>query len=204
MDIVDSLRKQQKASETERIQGFVHSAAKYAEQGYDLESITELLQVEGCDIPTSKKIAFSISFALPHRYATEMPPDSFIDVIDLVKESVQLASREDFEEYFSKYADNKFKGIINRILIARDNNSDTLVSEVVQELEPLVDDLIVTNKALSLDEKFAGKIDEKEKIEQKLFGVWPVRMIRERLAMDDGDKKVLKKAKVDPGKVSLI
>ena len=203
MDLTDSLLKQQKADESNRIAPFLSSAAKYASQGFDFNSVSEILQVEGCDVETSKKIALSVINELPFKYAEEMPPDSFVDVIDIIKDTIKSASREDLEGYFNKYADNEFKSIINRILIARDNNSDTLVSEVVQELEPLVDDLIVTNKALSLDEKFASTIDEKEKIEQKLFGVWPVHLVRERLAMDKGDLKVLKRAKVDPG-ISFI
>ena len=79
------------------------------------------------------------------------------------------------KEYFEKYADNKFKDTVNRILIARDNCNDRsiIVSEVIQELEPLVDDLIITNEALVEDEKVANKVDDKERLEQKLFGVWP-------------------------------
>ena len=204
MDIVDSLLKLQKKDRDGEMEKFQDVADKYASQGFNMGSIQDLLEIEGCSAKIAKEMATESSSSLPRRYAEENPPESFYDVMGSVKKTIKSASIEDLQEYFEKYADSKFKNMVNRILIARDGNSDTLVSEITQELEPLVDDLIVTNKALSLNKKIASSVDEKEKLEQRLFGVWPAFLIKERALIDVGDKRVFSKSKIDPVKVSFI
>lgn len=204
MDIVDSLLKQQNKEKNGEMERFQDIADKYASQGFEAGSIQDLLELEGCSVDVAKKMSKQSSSSLPKRYIEENPPESFYDVRDEIKKTVKSASIEDLKEYFEKYANQEFRNIVNRILIARDGNSDALVSEVAQELEPLVDDLIITNKALSSDRKIASGVDEKEKLEQRLFGVWPAFLIKERALIDAGDKRIFSKSKIDPVKISFI
>ncbi len=205
MDLYDSLLKQKENELLDEIEKFSVLVDKYASHGFDEDGIVEMLQIDGCSVETSKKLASGAISSLPYKYTHETPPESFMDVVKTVKNTILSSSIDDLEKYFKKYADyNEFKGIINRILLARDSNSDLLVSEVIQELEPLVDDLIITNKALSLDNKIASTVNEKEKTEQKLFGVWPVNLVKERNNIDIGDKKVISRSKISPGNISFI
>lgn len=203
MELPDSMEKQAELQSVELAKKFTPSAEKYASQGFDENSVCDLLQVDGCPAKLAKKIAFASTCDLPYMYAEDVPPASVEDVRDSIKEAILKASKEDLDEYFNKYAGNRYNGIVNRILIARDNEG-IYVSEVIQELEPLVDDLIVTNTALASDMKVANSVDDKERLEQKLFGIWPAHLIRERSNIDVGDKKVISKSKVIPGKISLI
>jgi len=181
----------------------VKKAEKYASQGFDEYSICDLLQVDGCSSELSMKIAMDVINDLPEKFATDTFPRSFEDVKDSVRNAVLTASEEDLDEYFDNYTGEIHKGIKNRILLARDSGG-IFVSEVVQELEPLIDDLIVTNIALSSDKKVINAVDDKERLELRLFGIWPAYLIRERENIDVGDKKIISKSKVIPGKNSLI
>ena len=49
-----------------------------------------------------------------------------------------------------------------------------------------------------------NSVDDKERLEQKLFGIWPANLVRERNNIDIGDQKVITKSKVVPGRISLI
>jgi hypothetical protein len=167
----------------------------------DQKSISELLFIKGCSDEIAEKIAKKKTDSLPENYHTGNPPSSFFDVESKVKETIRSASIKDIETYFEKYAGKEFEGIKNRILIARDNLSESFVSEIVREIEPFVDGLIVENTALSNEEKQDNQIDDKERLEQDLFGIWPVSMIVNKRTINNADKRLIAKCiKMNPDK----
>jgi len=191
MDIYESLEKIKSADIKDEFEKFSGYAKILAANGMDKKYILELLFLKGCSNDVAEKIAKNQTDSLPENFNTETPPVSFTDVESKVRETIQSASIKDIETYFEKYAGKEFEGIKNRILIARDNSSESLVSEIVREIEPFVDGLIVENTALSNEEKQADQVDDKEILEQNLFGIWPVSMITKKRSIDNADKKLI-------------
>lgn len=170
------------------------SASKYAEMGLEENEIKEILKVEGCDSELSSKLAATAFSKMPENYIFIDPPKSINDVVGTIKNTIKNASKDILDEYFEKYASKRYSGAGNRILIARDNLSESFINEVVAELTPLVDDLIVSNSAYSLTEE-ASTSGRKEELEQELFGVWPVDTIRGHAKKEKGDIKLAKRSK---------
>ena len=204
MELPESIMKQRELDQVEASKKFLEPAEKYASQGFDEDSVSDLLCLDGCPRGLSEKISHTVANGLPDTYAKDSPPTSFEDVREAVKKAIMTASVDDLNEYFNKYASNIFSGVVNRILLARDCGGNAIVQEVIQELEPLVDDIIVTNAALESNVKVANKVDDKERLEQKLFGIWPAHLVRERNNIDAGDIKLISRSKVVPGNISLI
>ena len=195
MDIYASLKKQQR----EGIEQYGALAEQYAKQGFDVESMAELLQLDGCDTDKSKLIARTAANKLPPGYFLDTVPISFEEVREIVSESIKSASLDRWKLYFGKYAGNKYANTLNRIIVARDKSLKLCVSEIEEEISPLVQDLLLTNKALSSEDKIAGSINDKEALEQELFGVWPVHLIQKRAEIDKADEKLFKHTEIRPG-----
>lgn len=203
MDLYESLKKQENLVISEQTEKFYKSALLYAEQGFDEESLSELVQVEGCPIPLSKKVASAVINKLPIQYNSDNPPKSFFDVKDIVHNSIKSASIDKLKNYFNKFSDDMFGDIVLKIEQARVMDSKSVYDAIVAEIEPYINGIIVTNEALSNDEKFAANTEEKEIYEQELFGLWPVKSVRKRAQIDKADKLFLKRAKV-PGDTILF
>jgi len=194
MDLYESFKKMKDDENCNYIEKHQFSASKYAEMGLEENEIKEILKVEGCDSELSSKLAATAFNKMPENYIFIDPPKSINDVIGTIKNTIKNASKDVLDEYFEKYASKRYSGVVNRILIARDNFSETFIDEVVSEITPLVDNLIISNSAFSLtkEESSSGR---KEELEQELFGVWPVCTIRSHAQKEKGDIKLAKKSK---------
>jgi hypothetical protein len=204
MEIPEIMIKNENEKNREIFKKYQSSAEKYVSQGFDEDSVSDILKIDGCPKEIANKLAGFIFNNIPKDYGTSNPPLSFEDVRDHIKESIMTASIDKIDDYFNRFANKSHNEIKNRILIARDNGGNAFLSEVLSELEPLVEDLIVTNNALSNDQKVANSIDEKEMLEQDLFGVWPPHLIKERKRMENGDSKLMEKSNVPPNDISFI
>ena len=199
MDLYDSLDKMKQQDIDDELQRYQDASLKFAEQGFAESEVVELLVVEGCSKDNAKILATAAENDLPIDYHKSTPPASFRDVEKHVEKTILEASVKDIDEYLKKNHGKKYAEIINRILMARDQKSEYLVNQVVEEIKPIVEEMIMTNRALATQEKSAGLVDNREKIEQELFGVWPVYLIQKRAEIDKADEKLLKKSKIQPG-----
>ena len=175
MTLADGMNEISKEKRANQINSFMRFAKDYAEQGLEEEMIKELLVLDGCDSCIAKELADSAINNIPEDYVFGEPPVSFNDVRERVLSSLKQAPIDKYSSYFEgkkKYADIK-----HRILLARDNKSEQLFGEILREISPLVDDLIVQNKALA-SSAYSEKTSEVESLEQDLFGVWPVELIK--------------------------
>jgi hypothetical protein len=199
MDIYECFEKINNAEKVAGLEKFMKDAEMYSEQGFDEGSISDLLQLSGCKRDLAKKIAYASIYTLPEQYNLSNPPDGFYDVKDKVVNTLENASIETLEKYFNNYVSKKYSGIINRIKLARDNGSKTMFSELADEIKPIISNSIIENRALASDVKIASAINEKEKLEQDLFGIWPVHLIQKRANVDKADDKILKRSDIKPG-----
>jgi len=198
LNIIDGLENLEKKEAKEISDKFIEKAKEFSEQGFEEFSVCELLELEGCPREASKKIAKQACNNLPENFHLENPPKSFEDVSKKVEKTIHTAEKEKLNTYLNKYAGKDYSQTINRILIARDNKeSGLIIAELVKEVEPLVTGLILTNLALASEGKEIA-IDEKERLEQDLFGVWPVSLIIARRKIDKADKTLAKRSKVNP------
>ena len=167
----------------------------YAGLGLSLDTIADTLRLHSSDICLCNQTAKTVFEEIPDDLRTENPPRSFLDISNKIKRTIESAPIEKIEEYFNKYGNPDFT---KKILDAREKKSD--VSDILEDLEPLIIDLLVTNNALS-NEAIKNtpwvRADEKERLEQELFGVWSVYSIIQKKKIDKGDKLLLKKSKLE-------
>ena len=199
MDIYDSMKKIKESNNSDSLEKYSKLSIKFAEQGFDEKGISDLLRYEGCSKEESKKLAKSALDEVPYKFYILDPPDCFDDISDQVENGIKKASIEDIEKYFDKHQNKKFENVKNNILIAKSNGSERYFKEAAHSLKPLVEDLIIAGKALSSQERQEDFLDEKEKLEQNIFGVWPVFLIQKRAQIDKADKKLIDKSAVKPG-----
>jgi len=196
MDIYESLEKIKKDKNKSEFDKFKNLSVEAAEQGFDENSITEILTVHGCSNETAKSLASFSQEDIPQDYSVDVPPESFHDLVDKVEETILAGNIDEIKNYLDKYAGNEFSETLSRILLARDSGTQILVSEVVQELEPLIDGIVVMNKIAAKDTKIAD-MNEKEKMEMHLWGVWPVNLIQKRENIDSIDQRIQKKTEAE-------
>lgn len=199
MDLYDSLEKQQKEAFAEKIDIFTKKATLYVEQGFEEESVAELIQIDGCPPDLSKKIANATMEKYPVMYTVENPPKSFFDIKEKVESTIKTASIDKIATYFKKYSEKDFGDIVQRIEEARQMNSKQIYDDVINEIEPYLSGVIATNNALAKDASFPADLEEREAHEQDLFGVWPVRCVRKKAEIDIADAKLLKRSKIKVG-----
>jgi endo-1,4-beta-mannosidase len=196
MDMKQSINNIDNTNQSQYIDKHRTAAREYACQGLDADLVQELLQVDGCDIETSKKLAGISVESMPDNYIFGDPPTSWYDddIQYKVMDTIKNSSREKLEKYFQNFADKKYSETINRILLARDNHSEFMFSEVRKELEPLVENLILTARALS-DSPDEIKIGEREQLEQELFGVWPAELLKKHARNEKAMNRILLQTK---------
>jgi len=196
MDIYQSLEKIKKDENKSEFDKFKNLSIEAAEQGFDENSIQEILIVHGCSNKTAQSLASFSQEDIPEDYSVDVPPESFQDIIDKVEETILAGNIDEIENYFQKYAGAEYSETLNRILLARDRGTQILVSEVVQELEPLIDGIVMMNKIAAKESKVAG-MDERERMEMHLWGIWPVNLIQKRENIDSIDRRIQKKTEAD-------
>jgi len=201
MDIYESLKRKVSQEKQATVEEYSSLAAKYAEQGFDRVTVSELIQVDGCDANLSKKIASAVIDNLPMDYCIESPPTSFSDVKGKVEDLINSPNRiVELESYLAQFASKEYHEIPEQARNAQASMSKNTGRIVAAALEPLVNDLILSNNALSRDEAFVSSgPDQKESLEQDLFGVWPVSLLRHKAGIDKADDKLLKRVDVRVG-----
>lgn len=199
MDLYESMKKIQEKGNQNNIEKYAEMSIKIAEQGFDKKSITDILRSEGCEKEQAKKLALSALDEVPYQFYLLDPPNCFDDLSDQIQERIKKASIEKIEEYFDKYQNKNLDNIKNDIIIAKNNESDNYYKEAMISLRPFIEDLIIAGKSLAGLESKNDYLDHKEKLEQDLFGVWPVFLIQKRAIIDNADKKIINRSDVKPG-----
>lgn len=192
MDVFDRYASTLEDGKRREFTKYKSAALEYATQGLNEDMVAELLQVDGCSIDTSHKLATAASENLPDDYLHGDPPKTFEDVSKKVEITLRTASIEDIQKYFEKYA-SKFSSIIEDIKTARATMLDSHYKVVIAQIRPLIDALITNNRA---DFKMgnittAGK---KEELEQKLWGVWSPELINKFAQREQSEGRVMSKA----------
>lgn len=190
MDLRDSMDKIKNQDFDNSKKKYIEAAKKYSSQGFDDDVVAELLQIDGCDIDHSKKIASEATSDIPLDYKLG-PPISYEDVKETVQKTIVGKDLNTLNEYFENYASNK-KEIVNKIAAARTSPSGIMTDQIHDELEPLVANLILANMA-SVKTKGIFRTSQKEQMEKDLFGVWPTELIDAYNRKKAGDEKIQKK-----------
>jgi len=199
MDLYDSIKELKENENLNEIEKYEKLSSRFAEQGFTQRDVTDLLMAEGCSKDNAKKIAQASMEKLPAEYYINYPPNSFEDIASELTENIKKASLEDVEKYFDIYQNKNFENIKNNIIIAKNDQTKSSYKQAMDALKPLIEDLILAGKALSNDDNRIDYMDEKEKMEQDLFGLWPVYLIQKRAAIDKADVKLSKRTDIKPG-----
>jgi hypothetical protein len=194
MDLYESLSKKLDEINKDKNEKYIVEAKKIADMGMDKNSIYELLQIKGCSKEDAKKIASSAYESNPDNYATAQAPSNFLDVKDKIKNTILNGSLDTLNDYQTKYMSKNHQNFIDKVKLARDTKSNTITDEILNEIKPFVENLILTNKGL-INNKIANKTNEKEEMEKDLFGVWPVNSIKKRIETDKNNERMINMAK---------
>ena len=168
------------------------AAKEYSENGYDEATIRELLQADGCPFDIANQLSAQEIGSLPEDYNHVNPPKSYNDVFSSVDSTIKTGSIEKISRYFEIIGK---PDITNRIMLARDNGVQLFFEEIHKEIEPIVEDSIITNGVLAGEREFSAEIDEKEELEKDLFGVWPIYLMQKHERKDKATEAFLEKIK---------
>ena len=197
--IEDSLKKMKKVSNTTEASKYEDKAREYALQGFDFESVEELLYIDGCSEDVARELSVAACSNIPHKYAEYQRPQCYDDVKGHIDRIIVEASgdyiKDSLQLYFDKYVSRKYASLASKILLAHDNPSTLFVSEIHNSLKPLVEDLIISNNIMYQDniKTASSEVDEKERLEYDLFGVWPVYMIKTQKQRIQAEKDIVEK-----------
>lgn len=184
------------------VQKYRLSAEKYAKHAMDKESIMELLQIDGCDTELSKELADMIIKKMPKDFYKGVPPHSFFDVKDKTKDSLENGPIFDIQEYVENSTTDLAvaKNIMDNIKIARSERSSKLIQEILNTLEPLLDNSISSKMAMA-NSGIKIETSRKDELERDLFGVWPVEIIQSYLNNESVRKGIYNKSKSEISKI---
>lgn len=175
-------------------------AREYMESGFNQPCVAELLQVKGCKVEHSHEIAEAVFRGMPDNYLYSGPPVSYLDIKKSIDKMIKTASKSELKKYFDQFYPEK--RVINRILKARDSNSESLVEQVHREIEPFIENVILTNMALAKKITATSYLDAKEQMEEKLFGIWPVYLIQKKETINKVEQQLINRTK--PENVSIF
>lgn len=201
MDLYDSLEKNAKEESQDSYNKYKTAAKKYSSQGFDQEMISELLQIDGCPRDTSHRLASDVLDDLPIFYE-EGPPISYEDVKEEVEKTILNTPLDELENYFRSHA-SQYLESLKRIAAVRVCPTQIMLDEIHKELEPLVENIILANK-VSTESGNIQKTSSKERIEQKLFGIWPIEYLDEFNKRAASEKELLKKASKKSDKPTIM
>lgn len=193
MDVFDRYASGLEDEKQAEFNKFKAAALQYTEDGLSEDMVAELLQIDGCSVENSHKLASASTDSLPDDYLHGQPPKTFDDVANKVDHSVRSASLKDLEVYFEKYAPKKYSGVIEDIKTARATGLPSHYKEVVAQIRPLVDSLIIKHRTNVQMGRVASS-GVKEAYEQGLWGVWAPELIAKFAQKENSEAQVLKKA----------
>lgn len=192
MDVFDRYASTLEDEKKREFTKYKTAASEYTEQGLNEDMVAELLQIDGCSIDTSHKLATAASENLPDDYLHGDPPKTFEDVSKKVEVTLKSASIEDLQRYFDKYAP-KLSRVVEDIKTARATGLDSHYKEVLAQVRPLVDALITNNRTDFRMGRIAS-VGKKEEMEQKLWGVWSTELISKFSHREQSENRVIAKA----------
>lgn len=175
---------------------YAQLARDYAEQGFEPDSVAELLGIDGCPKDVAKDLAENKVAEIPEDYHVGTPPVSYEDIRATIDETIKRGSLDKLKEYFEQHSDQKLSGIINRILLARDSRTNIMFEEIHKELEPVLDDIVITNKAMSgVFTTASNNNSAKEAMEQELFGIWSPSLIQKHAKKEEAERFLMERTK---------
>jgi len=180
--LLDVQKYQIQENDTEKIKDLIK---ELVECGFDLYAISQTI-VHFSDFKQFKAFTINCFNSMPYNYYKEVPPESFSDIKKYTKEFLLNKPIELIKEYFDEYWDNQ--DIINKIIDVRETKCQEHIKEIINEIEPVLDGIIIDNMALSYIDKWDFEYSRKEELETVLFGIWTPRHICKHKQMLSGDK----------------
>jgi len=191
MDLYDSLERQSKEESQEFYEEYKTAAKKYSTQGFNENMVSELLQIDGCPIDISHKLAADTLEELPDYY-DEGPPISYQDVKNRVEKTILNVPLDELEDYFRTHA-FQYLNSLKRIAAVRVCPTQIMLDELHKELEPFIENIILANR-VSIESGNIQRTSSKEEKEKNLFGIWPIEYLDQFNKRTASEKEILKKA----------
>lgn len=191
-DLFDSLEKAQGEKEKNEALRFAETAKEYALQGFDEHQVSELLEIDGCSKEVAKNVAISACYDIPNKYASNEKPANYNDVRSVVEHTILNGDIQQISSYVDKFAKRAHSDICSRILMARDNPSRIFIEEVHSEIRPLIEGIIIENNVMAENNKrVASSLNDKERLELDLFGIWPIYYIQKQARKQEAERDIL-------------